>query len=586
MQATELTLITFFAAAVLCAAGTPLAARVAMSTGVVAPVRADRWGQRRMPLLGGVAIVLAALLPVAFLSAANHRLAVVALGMLGALLLGVVDDVRGLRPSSKIVGQVVIASGLVLGGVRAEIVEFPPASYVLTLLWVVAMMNALNLVDNMDGLAAGIAAIAAGVLVLMSPVEPLWMRLLAAALAGSCVGFLVHNFPPARVYMGDGGSFALGYLLATLGLLLTNAEASNVGLAVLGPVLVLGLPIFDTTLVALVRRVEGRSVSQGGRDHTSHRLAALGLEERAAVLVLYGVAAGLALLGLFLQSLGFALLPIVGLVLLGLILFGVFLAQSPDAAIPKETDAARSYLLGAGRTLIRFGGEIGLDVALATIALFSAFLIRFEGLPESAWIHLFIESAPIIIPVQLAAFLILGVYRTLWRFLAIPDLIVIARSTFVGTLAAGVLVFYLLQMTGQSRAVLLLDGILLTLFVAGSRTFLVWLRHWFAMRPRSGDRRVLIVGATERGETALRMLLRTTETSYHPAGFLDDDPGKLRRRISGVPVLGRLSQLGEVINRQRADLVILALEDAAARERVRQECVRLGVEVREMVPSL
>lgn len=576
---------SFLAAAASAAALTPLAANVAARANVIAPPREDRWGSRPIPLLGGLAIALALLLPVTVFAGSEDRLTVVALGTLAALILGVIDDARGLRPSSKIVGQTIIASGVALGGLRVEIVDLAPLSFMLTVVWFVGLMNAVNLIDNMDGLSAGVAAIAAGVLVFMAPAEPSWIRLLAAGTAGACVGFLVHNFPPARVYMGDAGSMVLGFVLAALGLLLTNAAASNVALAVLGPLLVLGLPIFDTMLVTLARRLEGRPVSSGGRDHTSHRLVAHGLSERATVIVLYTIAAGLALLGFLSEALGLVFLPLAGLVLAALVVFGTFLLVAPGGEDDRHTPARR-LVMGAGRRLIRFGGEIALDASLATIALFSAFLIRFETLPPPTFVRLFLQAAPIVIPVQLAAFVLLDVYRILWTYLGVTDLVVVLRASFVGTLIAGLLMLYVLGLSDQSKAVLLMDGVFLAVLVSGSRLFFVWLRQWSEGRPRAGSRRVLIVGASERGQLALRLLVRNREVAYVPAGFLDDDPGKHRRRIAGVPVLGRTTELSDMVRRHAVDLVVLALPDDRIREEVRAACAQAGVEMRELSRSL
>lgn len=577
-------LASFVAAFLIAAGATPVFAGLARALGVVAPPRPDRWGGRPTPLLGGVALVLATLVPVGLLVGDDRRWLLLAGGTVAAFVLGLVDDVRGLRPTSKLVGQVAIASGLALGGVRVEMVDFAPVSFMLTLFWIVAIMNALNLVDNMDGLAAGVAAIAAGVLVLMAPVEPLWIRTLAAALAGSCIGFLVHNFAPARVYMGDAGSLALGFLLGALALVQTNAAAADVALAILGPLLVLAFPIFDTTLVSVMRRLEGQPVSQGGRDHASHRLAARGLSDRATVLALYAVAASVASLALLSQAVGFAMLPLAGLAVVGLVLFGAFLVEDPTGTT--VAGSSREALVGRGQVVLRYGGEIGIDVALAVIALFSAFLIRFEALPTSAWLALFLQAAPFVVSAQLACFVLLGVYRTLWSFVGVTDLVAIAKAAFVGALVAGFVMLYVLGMTGQSRAVLLLDAVLVTLLVASSRLFLASLRHWFALRPHEDDRRVLIVGATPVGEMALRLLLRAEKPSFHPAGFLDDDPGKHRRTIAGVPVLGNIAQLQEVALRERADLVILALNDQGKREVVRRLCAELGIEAREFSGSL
>lgn len=584
MEPLALLTVAFAVALLLGAALTPLAAAVARRAGIVAPVRADRWGSRPTPLLGGIALILAVLLPVGVFVVADRGAVIVALGALASLVLGTIDDVHGLRPTSKIVGQTIIASGLALGGVGVEIIDIPVLSFVLTVVWVVGLMNAVNLIDNMDGLVGGVAAIAAAVLFLMAPAEALELRLIAATLTGACLGFLLHNVAPARVYLGDAGSQAIGFLLAALALQLTNVAASNVALAVLGPLLVLGLPIFDTALVAITRRLEGRPLSQGGRDHTSHRLAARGLDERTTVFVLWAIAAGLACTGLLAAVLGLAFLPLAGLVVVGLVLFGVFLAEAPEAARGVHTPARRA-VVGAGRRLIRFGSEISLDAALAGIALFSALLIRFESTPE-VWLTLFLQVAPILIPLQLLAFALLNVYRILWSAFAITDLVAVVRASVVGTLVGGLVILYVFKMTGQSRAVLLLDGILFALLVVSSRLFLVYLRDWSSRWPKEGNRRVLIIGASARGQLLQGLLARSEHAPYQFAGYLDDDPGKLRRNIGGIPVLGRVSDLAQVAHSQHVDLVIVATEDHdALSDAVRQGCAKVGIEIREFSPT-
>jgi UDP-GlcNAc:undecaprenyl-phosphate GlcNAc-1-phosphate transferase len=200
---------------------------------------------------------------------------------------------------------------------------------------------------------------------------------------------------------------------------------------------------------------------------------------------------------------------------------------------------------------------------------------------------LFVAAFPIVIPIQLGAFVLLGLYRILWRYLSIVDMFVVIRSTFVGTLVAALLVLTLQREIGQSRAVFVIDGILLSLLVAGSRMFLVSLRHWLGMQGRGGGRRVLIVGANETGAMALRLLLRSGDPRYRPSGFLDDDPGKQRRRIGGVPVLGRIRDLPIIAARQRAEVVVLALEDGFEREStVRLQCEELGLELRQLLPTI
>jgi UDP-GlcNAc:undecaprenyl-phosphate/decaprenyl-phosphate GlcNAc-1-phosphate transferase len=565
---------------------TPLVARIATRTGVVSPPRPDRWGSRPTPLLGGVAVIVAILIPTLLLAPPSNLLLLVVAGTVGAFALGVVDDVRGLRPTSKLVGQIVIGSALAVGGVRVELITFAPVAFVATLLWVVLIMNAVNLSDNMDGLAAGIVAIGSFVLILMSLGGLSWSAILAASTAGACIGFLAHNVAPARVYMGDAGSLPLGFILAALTLVLSNQAASNVGLAILAPLLVLGLPIFDTALVTIVRRLEGRPVSRGGRDHTSHRLAMLGLSERWTVAVLYLVAGGMAALSLVASLAGLVLIPLAALALIGLVLFGSFLVENP-LDIARQGEFSRATIVGRGRALVRYGGEIALDVGLSMIALFSAYLLRFESFAPQAAVALFMAAMPIVVPIQLAAFVLLGQYRILWRYLSVVDMFVIARSVLLGTAVAGAVVLLTQADLGQSRGVFIIDAVLLSLLIGGSRMFAVSLRQWFRMRGHAAGRRVLIVGANETGAMALRLLLRADDQKFSPAGFLDDDPGKHRRRIAGVPVVGRVSDLVDIARRERAEVVVLALEDDSRGEAaVRLQCQELGLELREVAPRL
>lgn len=568
---------------------TPLASVAARHLGMVAAPRGDRWHRRPTPLLGGTAIAFGVFVSLAALGPIDPIASVILLFAAAAFALGLFDDMHKLSPASKLVGQVVIAAGLVAGGVRVEIVEFPPLSFILTVLWVVGLMNAVNLIDNMDGLAAGVAAIAAGVLALVAlPSSPL-AAALAAATAGAAVGFLIHNFPPARTFMGDAGSLLLGFLLAAIALLETASDVSGVGLAVLGPLLVLALPIFDTMLVTASRRLAGIPVSQGGRDHTSHRLAALGLTERGVVLLLYAVALALALVGLAAKIIFPVFLALGALAVVGLSLFGIFLYDVDVYRKKGEPAAAetvpRGRLVRAVSPSLRFGAEVGLDVLLLTTAYYVAYLVRFEGLPESAWLDLFIPSLPLVVTIQLTAFVALGVYRTLWRYVGLSDAVVIIRAVALGTATSMLAILVAFRFSGYSRAVFVLDAILAVALVFGSRGFLVWLRHWFASRPRIDDRRVLIVGASDYGELALRLLRRTPGVSYRAVGFLDDDPGKWHRRIGGVPIVGPVGAFEDVVRRLNVDYVVLALDQDAERAPVRQRCEALGISFREFSVS-
>ncbi len=277
----------------LSAALTPVVRAQAARIGLVVVPSDERWHRRPTPFLGGAAILLGTLVPALALLGAPRSAPWIAsgAGALAAAALGFADDVHRLGPAAKLSAQVAAAALPVAFGLG--IPQLPPLlSVPIAVVWIVAITNAMNFLDNMDGLSAGVAAVAASILAIDAArrgdfVLAGW----AGALAGACVGFLPCNFNPASIFMGDGGSLFLGYSLGVLSLLgLRSREPSSLASLAI-PLLVLLVPLLDTCLVTIARLSAGRSPAQGGRDHASHRLVARGLTERQAVLLLWWVAA-------------------------------------------------------------------------------------------------------------------------------------------------------------------------------------------------------------------------------------------------------------------------------------------------------
>ena len=266
---------------------TPAAAGLALHLGVM-----DRPGEHKAhveatPYLGGLALALGLVVAGLVVGSTAQQAAVIAGCAVVVFGLGLLDDLRGLGPGVKVGVEAALAVVLWFAEVRAGFFGIRALDLVLTVVWVVGITNAVNLSDNMDGLASGIAAIAAvAYFAIAAPQGDFLVAAFAIALAGASLGFLRHNFPPARIFLGDAGSLLLGFLLATLGLLL-DLDVSNDALRIGVQMLILGVPVFDTVLVVVMRRRAGRPVTQGGRDHASHRLAALGLSGRQVALVVY-----------------------------------------------------------------------------------------------------------------------------------------------------------------------------------------------------------------------------------------------------------------------------------------------------------
>lgn len=300
-------LILFGAALVLSLILTFAVRALATRYGFVAKPKADRWHKRPTALMGGVAIfATTTIVALLFVPLTLETAIVLACGWL-MFVIGLVDDILNIKPYQKLFGQVIGALVVIASGLQLQWTDFPIINAAITLFWLIGITNAINLLDNMDGLAAGISTIAAISLAAVlfangnSDVLPLVL-----VFTGALLGFLWFNFNPASIFMGDSGSLFIGFLLASLVLLSQGGGQSRSIVSVLAvPVLTLFIPIFDTTFVTILRKMWGRKASQGGRDHTSHRLVALGLSERKAVLMLYGFAACAGLLAVWVRNLRF-----------------------------------------------------------------------------------------------------------------------------------------------------------------------------------------------------------------------------------------------------------------------------------------
>jgi UDP-GlcNAc:undecaprenyl-phosphate GlcNAc-1-phosphate transferase len=303
---------------------TPLTRAIALRLGVVAIPNQRNIHTDHKPLMGGLAIYIAFALALLLFSPPQHivEFAAVLSGSAFLALVGLADDRYNLGINVRLVAQTIAAVGLIIANIHIQLFDNPLIDYPLTILWVVGLTNAINFLDNMDGLAAGLTAIAAAFFTLIAFNENLTLvSSLAAALMGSAVGFLIYNFNPASTFMGDMGALVLGFVLAVLGIKL-EFGTQPLGVTWMVPLLVLAMPIFDISLVVFTRILEGRPPMQGGKDHTSHRLMSMGLSQRKTIFVLYSACFFFGILG-FLVSIEppnhSLLLGLAGLVLLGIL---------------------------------------------------------------------------------------------------------------------------------------------------------------------------------------------------------------------------------------------------------------------------
>jgi UDP-GlcNAc:undecaprenyl-phosphate/decaprenyl-phosphate GlcNAc-1-phosphate transferase len=513
---------------------------LANRVGLVAAPRQDRWHKKPTPLLGGVAIYAAFVIGYCIL--APKLASVVPILAAGTLLFftGLVDDIVRIKPYAKLVIQLIASAILVYFGLRLPWVEYQWVNDVITIFWLVGITNAINLLDNMDGLAGGISLVACVFLTITFLLNGQFEEALVPALLGGAVlGFLVFNWNPASIFMGDSGSMFLGFVLSGAALLSDTGRFRSLTSVLLTPVLILMIPIFDTCMVTITRKLSGRAISHGGRDHTSHRLVALGVTERRAVLLLCFFAVVCGVLALMVRVLEttfiLALVPAFALlvVFMGLYLGKVRIYETNEQAAGLSTLSAFADFTYKRRIF-----EVLLDVVLVALAYYGAYVLRWDGALGGEQLEILLRTLPLVIMIEMAFFLLGGVYRGLWRYVGINDLLVVSKSVAAGATVSTLAVFAIYSFKGPSRAVFLLNMLLLLVLMSASRLSFRLLRELIEGRDglHPDAKPVLIYGAGDGGELLIREILNNSDHRYAPVGFIDDDDRKAGKLIHGYRI--------------------------------------------------
>ena len=563
-------------ALVLTAVLTPLVRGAAMGAGLVRQATGDRWHQRPTPAIGGVAIYvgfgvalgvgyllapaavdpLSTRAPQALLPGSPRDGLLVAVTLI--FLMGLVDDLVALKPLQKLAGQVAAAAVLVLAGIGVWATGIYVLDVTLSILWFVAIANAVNLLDNMDGLAAGTAAIAAGYLSVLFFLEgQTGLLLLSLALAGALLGFLAHNYPPARIFMGDSGSLFLGLFLAGLSLSPGEGLSRSLFAVVAVPALILSIPILDTTLVSVGRVLEGRPISQGGKDHTSHRLVALGISEDRALWVLWGLALVGGAVALLLRSTERATAYLLGGVLLALLaLVGGYLLSVRFRAMASD-EVARVPLY---RLLVSLHERYPvllfmLDAALVGLAYYGAYLVRWAPAELSAELGYFRSSLIVVVVTKLFAFVLGGIYGPRWHHFSLDDGLRVARASLLGTLVAAAALL-LLDRVGLSRGVIVIDFLLCTVLITGSRLLFRYLEGATGRWSRDGTP-VVVLGPVDEADLAVRQLRHLKDPHLRPVAVADPSFARLRSQMGAYPMYGGAGALENALHDSRANAVVV-----------------------------
>lgn len=578
---------------------TPRVRPLALRIGAV-----DRPGPRKVhstavPRLGGLAVVASGAVVVALLfwsalpqvdRIADNLALGLTLGLLPILACSVADDLRPLRALPKLAAHVAgaviaVGCGIQLGEqvhLFSRTIDVGWLAIPISILWLVGITNAFNIVDGLDGLSAGLALVSAVSLAGAALfVGQSGLAMLALVLAGALAGFLPYNIYPARIFLGDTGSTAIGFALGCLAL--RGGSTLSSGLAILAPMMVLGLPIAET-LVSMARRLV-RGLRSGGRmevfeadaQHFHHRLLALGFDKRGAVLVLYGVGLTLALTGylsLFLTHKKAA-------VLLLTMITAAFIALSrlgyDEFAVIRRGDLLRMYEAPVLRRSL-FG--VFIDLGIVVLAVYATFVLKYDDwrlVMNRAGATWLLAVFP---PVCLASFSAFGLYKRIWRFAGAQDLALCSLAATAGVGASTVLSIFFNALTPPVTWFVTCYFLVLV-GLNGTRASYRLLQEARERSRTEGDP-VLIYGAGRVGTSAVRELLSKADANMRPIGFIDDHPERAGKVFSGYPVLGALETLDEVIARHGAKGVIIATRKLTA-ERLRGAalaCERAGIWMR------
>jgi UDP-GlcNAc:undecaprenyl-phosphate GlcNAc-1-phosphate transferase len=543
---------------------TPLAIRIA------AAPREDRWHERTTPMFGGIGIFAGLVTGVGVAVAvgaapASRELLAILGGCTILFVAGLLDDLFSLGPIPKLAAQVAAALLVIFNGLTISgLISNDLLAGIVALVWLVGLTNAFNLLDNMDGLAATLAGIAATFFAVdaVTVHKSHAVLVLALALALACSGFLPFNLrlgKSAAVFMGDSGSQPLGFALGALGLTASWKVAGTTVATLLLPIIVLAVPILDTTLVTIVRLLDGRPVYQGGRDHTSHRLVYQGLSEKRAVVLLAVISAALGTTSLFYSVLDNAWVTLIG-VLLTFALLVQFASGLSDAERSPTFAADRGWL----RTFVvnpRRLVESIVDFALIIASFAVAYYLRLQGSGSPYQRHIFLVSIAVVLAVRYLAFIPFGLYRGVWRYAGARD----AASIVAAVVVSEVVAYLILDATQTwgpfPRSVFIIDALVCTILIGASRFWeRAFVRGVSALTGRSDRNRTLIVGAGRGGRSLLRELRETVGEQV--VGFVDDDPRLSRRRLQGVPVLGGTGEIEGILSRARPDAVLVTIPDA------------------------
>ncbi len=517
---------------------------------------------------------------------------------------GAVDDFRRIPPSIKFFFQIVAGLIIAIGCVKIQVITFPFGTIDLgiwsipaTILWVVAITNAINLLDGLDGLAAGTSFIICLAMFGISLLnQNIGIALCSAILAGSILGFLRYNFHPASIFLGDSGAYFLGFILSVLPLLGGLKGTATFAIAV--PILALGLPIMDTGL-SMVRRLlrslhimeideekneikflflDGFSIFRADRNHIHHRLLQMGLTQRKAVILLYAISlvlGGLAFSSVYFKNINYALF----LTTIGIASY-IGVKKLGYSEIQFLRNGALLPLFDVPVVNIRIL-RFFVDMAFIALSYYVAFLLRFEKTFAPSIKEYYLMTIPLVLTIKMGIFYLSGLYKGAWRYTSVSDVVKMVKAVAVGCFVSALVVWAVPGYGVMSFSVLVIDFNILFFLVTGARTSFRILEHLHISSNGHG-RKVLIFGVDRSSIQVLNEFINNPRLNLSPVGFIDEDEKNKGKQISGYPILGSLDSLGSILeNNSISEIVVTSGNISEGKlERLSQICSNHHISLR------
>jgi UDP-GlcNAc:undecaprenyl-phosphate/decaprenyl-phosphate GlcNAc-1-phosphate transferase len=583
--------VLFFAAAVFSLIFAPLIRAFAVWAKILDIPSERKVHAKPVPLLGGIPIFLSFNLVVILGIIQNQSylkepvlskwqtLLICQIIILG---LGLFDDIIHVQPGTKLIFQIFVGVLIFLFGFginnitnpfNGSLMHLGLLSLPITVFWLVLITNALNLVDGLDGLAAGTALIVAMTIFAISFFnQSKGIAFISIVLAGSILGFLRYNFYPAKIFLGDTGSMLLGFLLAV-----TSIQGSSKGatlVAVLAPILALGFPIMET-LLSMIRRLlrsihvidystkNGRSrvlffrnftIFEADKDHVHHRLLKFGFSQRKAVIVLYAICIGLSILAFLSVALkNLNIIAVLGAIFLAF-LIGI-----------KSLKYQEFKILENGLLIPLFSFPVinkslfqaFLDLVMISFSFYLSFVLVFKDFGQAK--DLFLKSLPLVLLIKVVVFYLSSLYRGSWVYSSIEDALTILKATILSSLSVVIILSLFFSLKSFGGAVFfILDFYLLLSLVAGFRVSYKIFNSFYKQGSTSKGKKILIYGAGYRGSTVLKEIRNNDTYSLSPAGFIDDAPEKLGKNMHGIPILGTIEDLDSIFEDNEISEIIIS----------------------------